>query len=367
MLAPVTQESPPPPGFEPGVAWRDRSIEIGLLATLFFHVLLFWLAPQFPVERFTGNGRGLNVKPRGRDFDIQLAPADIAPPQKNPFKYVETNPDAPENIPDKTDNFSSRNQQAAQPVPDKASKDRTPSTKGRDDIKNDTQIVTGDMARPQTGATVTPSQSQTDQAQQNQQQARQEQVPLSGFEKTEGKSDEGVGSNISQNKNPSTNAPELAEGARDARNPDGSLVTTKQNTHAQPQARPRLTQAPPALLQNRVRGAPDAGIIGFDARWNEFGQYLNEMSEIVRTQWYVLLEDRQSMPAAHTYAVITFRLKSNGDTEIIKVDEETCGKVGVWNCITAIQKPQPYRHWSKEMIGVLGEEQTLTFKFYYYW
>ena len=48
--------------------------------------------------------------------------------------FVETNPDANNNIPDKTNNFGAQNQQAAQPVPDKDSTLRMPKTEGKKDF-----------------------------------------------------------------------------------------------------------------------------------------------------------------------------------------------------------------------------------------
>src|SRR5205807_1196113 len=85
-----------------------------------------------------------------RTFDIEIAP-DIfpkpAPVPKPPANYVETNPDAPDNKPDKTNNFGAQNQQVAQEKPTPDGKNDRPALEGKKDIHS-TQIVTGQLTKP---------------------------------------------------------------------------------------------------------------------------------------------------------------------------------------------------------------------------
>jgi len=155
------------------------------------------------------------------------------------------------------------------------------------------------------------------------------------------------------------------EGARDGKEADGSLVAVTAAHKAQPKARPRLTTARPTILSNRVAGVSNIGILGMDARWSEYGEYLNELIEIITAQWYHILEESTVTPPRGSHVVITFKINSKGETDIVKVEDADAGKQGVFSCQTAIQKRQPYRHWTDQMIAVLGEEQTLTFAFYY--
>ncbi|MDD3180461.1 MAG: hypothetical protein PHQ04_08940 [Opitutaceae bacterium] len=351
---------------------EGRSIEIGIVCTIAFHIFLFWLAPRFPVEEFYGGSiRMLPTHSGGANLNIELAPGDLpAPPpaQREPFRFVETNPNAPENIPDKTENFGAQNQQAAQPEPDKGSKSRMPRTEGRDDFKNDTQILSGDLAEPQLGEAVAAPFANPADAAAQQEQARAAAVPLPGFDKKEGEDKEGVGTNISEAKAPTTNAAQLVEGSREAKDATGAIVSSSQATgRPQPRPRPRLSQAPPAILENRIIGAPDAGPIALDARWSEYGQYLAEFVETVRGQWYKILENQKTSPPTHSFCVIRFTLNSDGETHIVEVPEENCGRQGVWAAQGAIQDPQPYRRWTQDMVAVLGNETEITFRFYYYW
>jgi hypothetical protein len=346
----------------------NRSIAIGIACTLLFHLMLLLLSPQFAFNRFAGVHSGINVvhPKQGKTFDFQLDPGQPEE-KKDPFRFVETNPDAPENTPDKTPNFSNRNQQSAQPEPAKEKDlENRPSLKGQDQIKNDTAIVTGDMSKPQQGAAAAPEVLKNDKdQQQKEEKARAEQTPLSGFEKREGLSEDGIASNISTAKSPSTQAQQLVEGNRDAKDTEGGMVAVNQVTKAQPKARPRLTAARPTILNNRITGVSNMGILGMDARWSEYGEYMQELIEIVQTQWYRILEESRVSPPRGSHVIVTFKINSKGETEIVKVEDADSGKQGVFSCENAIQARQPYRKWTEQMISVLGDEQTITFGFYY--
>jgi hypothetical protein len=349
----------------------DRSIWIGLLCTILFHILLFTLAPLFPKESFVGSHSNLQtvLARKNKTFDFQLVnpPAPPAPPP-NPFKFVETNPEAPANEPDKTNNFSNRNQQSAQAeaAKEKDAENR-PSVKGQDEVKNDSAIVSGEHAQPQQGAAVTPSAAQTPaEQQQNAQQARAEQVPLEGDEKKLGENKDGIGMNASHNKAATTNADQLVEGSRDSKSPNGALTASPEHTaKPQPKPRPRLTAARSTILTNRIQGTPNVGVLGIDARWSEYGDYMNELIEVIDASWHKIVEGSTVYPKSGTHVIVTFRLNANGEVVVQSV-EETAGTLGVNQCTTAITTPQPYRKWTEQMIAVLGQEQTITFGFYYY-
>jgi hypothetical protein len=158
-------------------------------------------------------------------------------------------------------------------------------------------------------------------------------------------------------------------GARDANDPNGGLVAvTGQVAKLQPKERPRLAstslnrQSP---LANRTTGVTNLGITGIDARWSEYGEYINELIEIVQTQWYRILSESRVMPPRGSSVEITFKINSKGETDIVKVEDEGSGRQAVFSCQSAIQARQPYRKWTEQMIAVLGEEQSLTFKFYH--
>ncbi|MDI1319662.1 MAG: hypothetical protein PSW75_05635 [bacterium] len=351
----------------------DRSIAIGVGCTLLFHILLLWLSPNFAFDKFSGVHSGISVTSanRGKTFDFQLDPG-LARKEKerDPFRFVETNSAAPENTPDKTTNFSNRNQQSAQEVAAKEKDpENRPSVKGQDEIKSDT-IVSGQMAPPQLAPPPTPEVSKDEAQQQAEQKARAEQVPLNGFEKVEGKSEDGIAMNVSKSKSPTTHADQAAEGAPNATDPTGGLVAVNQTnpSHAPPKERPRLSSTSlnrSSILTNRAAGVTNIGIVGMDARWSEYGEYMNRLIETVQAQWYKILEESRVSPPRGSHVIVTFRINSKGETEIVKVEDADAGKQGVFSCQNAITYPQPYGKWSDAMIAVLGESQEITFSFYY--
>ena len=346
----------------------DRSILIGIGCTLLFHLLLVVFSPQFSFNEFSGVHTGINVNRAnpGKTFDFELAPMTAPEKERNPFQFVETNPDAPANEPDKTDNFSNRNQQSAQlEKAQELDPERRPSiTNAQDKIKNESSIVTGDLAEPQLGEAARPEALTAAELEQMAQKLQKEQATLSGFDKNEGKSEDGVASNVSQSKTPSTGADQNVEGAREATEADGGLVAVIAAQKAQPKARPRLTAPRTTILTNHATGVANLGILGIDARWSEYGEYIQELVEIVQTQWYSILQESRVSPPRGSHVVITFKINSKGETDIVKVEDSVAGKQGVLSCQHAIQARQPYRKWTEQMITVLGEEQTLTFSFH---
>jgi hypothetical protein len=350
--------------------YTSRSIIIGILCTLLFHVLLVVVSPNFAFDRFSGVHTGINVahKNPGKSFDFQLDPG-LTEEAKKPFNFVETNSAAPENTPDKTNNFSNRNQQSAQEI---AAKEKDlqnrPSVKGQDVIKDASAIVSGDMAPPQLPTAPVPPDAKDTKQDLTEQKARAELTPLNGFEKIEGKSEDGIASNIAKTKSPSNGAEQVQEGAPDAKDATGGLVNVNQSSHAKPKDRPRLTSASlnrSSPLSNRVTGVTNIGIIGMDAHWSEYGEYLNELIEIVQTKWYSILRESAVSPPRGSHVIVTFRINAKGETDIIKVEDSGSGKQGVFSCQNAITYPQPYRKWTEQMMAVLGDSQELTFSFYY--
>jgi len=348
----------------------SRSILIGLGCTLLFHLLLVILSPQFSFQRFSGVHSGIHVTSanKGKTFDFELAQPATAP-EKQQLNFMETNSAAPENTPDKTNNFSNRNQQAAQ---EEAAKEKDalgrPSVKGQDKIQNDSAIVSGDMAKPQTGSPPVPDAEKTDATAQAEQKARAEQVPLSGFEKSEGKSEDGIAMNIAKSKSPTTHADQAVEGARDGTEAEGGLVNVPHLSKAQPKERPRIASTSlnrSSVLTNRVSGTSNIGIAASDAFKSEYGEYLQELIEIVQVSWWNIIAESRVSPPHGSHVVITFKINSKGETDIVKVEDVDAGKQGVWLCQNAIQSRQPYRKWTEQMVALLGEEQQLTFAFYY--
>ena len=343
-----------------------RSIQIGLIWTVLIHILLLLIAPQVLRNEFSP-GRFVQPGSSARTYEVELAPEAFLTkrPPPAPMHFVETNPDANNNIPDKTDNFAAQNQQAAQPVPDKDSTLHMPKTEGDKDFKNDSQIVSGRLEQPQVAPPMPPAQEQQASEQKDQTQKKL-QVPLPGFIKSQGDNPDAFGTETAKFPEPSTGADKHVEGDKNAQDTNGSGAKAAQVSRPTPLPRPRLTQVRPALLEKRPVGTSNVGVIGVDAQFSQFGDYLQELVDIVQIQWEKILRASGVSPKPMSQVTITFRLNSSGEiAEILKVEGDT-GDYGEKAALAGIQDRAPYRAWTKEMVAVLGNDQVITFHFYYW-
>ena len=130
--------------------WGDpetRSTMIGIVGVILIHLLLWLLAPHMLTFEHTGEMR---PHAAAKEFNIEIDPEMLAKPEdkpKDPFRFVETNPEAPENIPDKTENFAAQNQQAAQETPNPDGTSDRAATEGKKDFESN-QIVSGSLTQP---------------------------------------------------------------------------------------------------------------------------------------------------------------------------------------------------------------------------
>jgi hypothetical protein len=346
-----------------------RAVQIGVVATIAVHVLLLILAPR--IERFIDADSPVSSSSddwASREFQIELAPQEPVPAEPlRPPQFVEANPNAPDNVPDKTDNVAAQNQQVAQEIPTPGGKTDAPASKG--DPKTDsTAIVSGMQVEPQPPAArpSPPAEQETPE----QKAARKEQVPLSGTEKFEGDSADGVGSNVGKPAPNATAVPERVEGLPDAKNDTGERVGLYYKVDAKkPQTRPTLApnvvKARPSPLANREFGTENIGAVAYNAKWSAYGEYMQKFIESVDIQWQRILQQSNVYPVAGTSVVVVFRMDSKGEiSEIVNVDS-TGGRAVKDACVSAIVARAPYGVWPDDMVGVLGDSQEITFTFHY--
>jgi hypothetical protein len=124
-----------------------RSVQVGVMATILVHLLLLLLVPNMLRNDVSSTPKHEDAM---QQFNVELAPEPVtAPKAPPPNKFVETNPDAPDNTPDKTNNFAAQNQQAAQEKPTPDSHNDHPAIEGQKDIQS-TQIVDGRLTQVNT-------------------------------------------------------------------------------------------------------------------------------------------------------------------------------------------------------------------------
>jgi hypothetical protein len=347
-------------------ALEDPSVRIGVIGTILIHIILLLLAPHL----FSVHPVKITTRPHATPnlFNIEIQPDLFNPPRhtKPPIKFVETNPNAPENTPDKTNNFSNRNQQAAQEKPNPNGTSDRAATEGRKDLES-TQVVTGHLHPPESTPPPAP-QIRTPAAQAKQATPRQEQNPLSGFEKKQGGDLDAFGSIAVKPAENSKPVPERIEGAKTPPLIEGPSSNYPRIDPQHPQPRRTLEEnVRPAIFSENNIGTRNIGPAAVDARWSNYGVYLQRMIESVQIEWERILIASRIYPASGTQVSVKFVMNSKGEiTNILKVDP-SAGSSDAANraCVSAISRPAPYGDWTDDMISVLGTEQEMTFTFFY--
>lgn len=347
-----------------------RSVQIGFVATVLFHILLLLSLPYLLKP---SNHPMVPVK-QDRTFNIELEPeeqkvaAKPVPPAK-PFKFVEINPDAPDNPPDKTENFGAQNQQVAQEKPTPDGKSDAPAIAG-DKEKQSTAIVTGHLKELEPPVPPSPPTPEEQQAAEEAaaKAAKLAQTPLPGFEKFEGESPDSVGSNIAKLPPPGTKrSTEEVEGEADVREIvsfNGQVVRIDPRRPAQ---RERVEQrnSRPAFLRDNPLGTQNIGPVAYNAKWSEYGAYLQKLIETVQVQWEKIITQGSVYPPSGTTVRVKFIINDKGEITDIAPGEGEAPLQAKRACVSAITARAPYGLWSDEMVAVLGHEQEMTFTFYY--
>jgi hypothetical protein len=351
--------------------WVDpdtRSTLIGLAAVVIFHLLLFLLGPLF--LSFEHIPSGPRARDAMREFNIELAPdafPKAAPKPKDPFKFVETNPDAPENIPDKTTNFAAQNQQVAQEKPTPDGKSDRPATEGKKDFESN-QIVSGRLVQPTERAEPEPPPVAVPPAETPVTAPRAQQNPLSGFEKFEGDNQTGVGGSLAKRLDNARAVPEKVDGVKDGTQQDAAVAQQPAIDPRRPRPRPQVVrqqQVRPAILAENKFGTTNIGNIAVDARWSNYGAYLQRMIDTVQIQWERIILQMSALPANGSTVTVKFVMNDEGRIASIKSVETTANETASHACVSAITDRAPYGPWTDDMKAVLGTQQEMTFTFYY--
>ena len=149
--------------------------------------------------------------------------------------------------------------------------------------------------------------------------------------------------------------------------PEQQPQQAQQAVQPQPMPRPRLSPKvlPGPLLESQMYAAR-MGPVAFDAKFSQFGYYLQRMFETIQLQWYSLLNDvtigQEHRPA---YALIEYDLDADGKVVDTRVISSNAGELATILCRDAIESRAPFGPWTQQMIDQLGDQQTIQLKFIY--
>lgn len=347
-----------------------RAVKVGLAGTVALHCLLLLLVPYLEHFNWLADDTTLAVDPDESppSFEIEMAPDLFGPePESPPLKFVEANPEAPDNVPDRTQNFSFMNQQVAQEKPTEESHSEAPALEG-DKEKESTSIVTGRLSPPMPLSQ--PEETRLAETEEKEQViARREQEPLPGLEVRQGEA-ENYGSNIAKIGANSAEVKERIEGEANATETEGAVKGSRVKIdRTRPAERPRLTanaiNARPSPLMDNQFGTSNIGPVAYNAKWSNYGDYLKKLIDTVQVQWERINLQAGAFPPPGTRVIVKFRINDKGEVYEVSPPESEGGMQAKYACVSAITARSPYGDWTDDMIAVLGRSQEITFSFYY--
>lgn len=361
-----------PTDFFHGSRESRRAILVALAVTLFLHLGVVLVLP----EQFAPAQSGGETEAQASEvYEISL----VDPAQA---RFVEASPEAPENEPDRTDQYSYRSQQAADesPLEDLANQ---PRVDGEEDSQ---KILQGSLepsppvepglyspaARPgegegtdggKAGQPVEVAQPLPVQPSPAPDFIRQDPVTEAG----PGSRSDLVGESPEVFEKPDSEAPihvyrpqstiesvQPGEGA-------GGAPEAQPTPRARPRLAPELITGP---LMRSQGSASRRGSLAIDATFSEFGEYEQQFYAAIQTGWYQEIEFFQPIDTA-TRVHVRFTLHADGRVTDVEAVQTTASEIATLICETAISKRSPFRPWTKEMLQVFGQKRILNVVFHY--
>jgi hypothetical protein len=350
---------------------------VPLLLALLIHLGLFLIIPDQLMP-------GIDLsETEESSVELTLLPSETLPPED--MQYVEVNPEAPENTPDETNQYSFRDQQAAN-LEESSVLLEAPNIDG--ELEDSNKIVQGavEPTPPLPEGVYTtqakPGEGEGTEGGKAGAQAVAEALvapvarPAPDFLQQEAETEDGTGSSLEMVgpaeelfENPDPNAPidlyqppaQTSPATAQTQQGDGSGGSPDAVPRARPRLSPDLIHGPLAKSQG---SAPRRGQLGLDATFSEFGEYEQQFYAALQAGWYQEIEFFQPIDTA-TRVVVRFKILSDGTIVGTEVVSSNASEVATLICETAITKRSPFRPWTKEMIQVFGNERVLTVSFRY--
>jgi len=293
-----------------------RAAAFAAVASFGLHLLLLWLLPDTFRQA---------VVAIVRPVEVLTAPVKIDEARLPPkLRFAETNPLANQAVPKTAPFTSSRNQTAAQPVPEKM-----------------------------------PSNSA---------------LPKSAGTSPEIRLAQGKPRSIDQSQAQPTPAPAISmAGPKTAPPPGPGKAAARPVPKAAPAPTPADPDRPRAsipsgtaglLLRNSV-GVNRAGAVAIDARFSQYGDYTQRMLEAIQSSWWSIIERSQFEGVQRGRVTVRFRLHRDGTVTDATILSNEVTRVMSLACKDAVMAPAPYDIWRADMVALYGESDIVTINFYY--
>lgn len=315
-----------------------------------------------------------------QDDEIELL---LEPFDPETLRYVEANPEAPENEPDRKNTYSFRAQQAADEAAE-VSKGDAPKVDGEDLSQ---KIVQGSVEQPEPtlsegGVFAPPGEFGEDSTEND------AAVPASTFMppmplpsapdfiKQKPEVDEGPGSSLQisglsqqvSEEHLDTDQPiQLYRPESESPQNQDTSAENSGTVQAKPMPRKRVTLPPDLVYGPLMRSEGSTGRrgrIAIDATFSQFGEYERQFYAAVQAGWYQEIDFFQPIDTS-TRVVVRFRIQSDGTIDEVTILHSTASEIATLICQMALTKRSPFRPWTEEMVQVFGDERVMEVAFSY--
>ena len=302
-------------------------------------------------------------------WDIQ----QVNEPESNTKKFIEANPDTQINPPDKTDNFSFRDQQAAQPsISNLKTKKDLPALQG---VEFSSKVTPS--SQQSSSLKKLPEVPEMQIPQNNNQEAEKKVKPKYGSKDMQvaelvstGKEGLEVEKNEQQGNEKVINLSKKLSEANNLQE-EQKIASLQPSKMSKISARPRLRLSPELLrgpVMKTISNAPRIGALAVECRLHPYGVYVQEMLRSIENQWHHLANSslkfiqRDKLKSKISFR---FQLLSDGtikNLESLDNEEDSLPKE---ICRQAIASRVPYGKWTEKMIEDFGFSDIITIHFNY--
>ena len=356
--------------FSQGMPWKRFGLAGG--AALFIHAVILWsLPPEWsqPVTREAPK-RALELTFRGPE----------ATGEEVDWRFVHPNPEIPSQDPGETEQFSTKDQRAAQELPLDEDRPEGPA-RVEGPLSDSSAVISGQYDAWPFPTSPEPPDPEEDEVFADPSDFLEDRLPPvrssdadEALEEAEG---EGVRLVEGESEEPGENPDRITIPVRDeAHDPvddaredaEESEEPGEEPERRRPSPRPRrqITQGPPLVTGQDQTQAPRIGRVAVEARESAFGHYMDRMQEAIVKQWHRKARETGMGVESGTSVAVEFTLLASGEVEDILIKEATTeGVMGILIIEDAIRSRAPYGEWTEEMKAIHGEQRTVKIRFHY--
>ncbi len=316
--------------------YEPASFITAAVASVLLHVLLYLVLP--------GDFRSILALPVAvepvRPMKVVVSPAEVPParlPEHMRPRVIEAPANANRAVPEKSPFVAARNQTAAQPVPEKSP---TQSALPRSEGTSQEMRVTQGVPRRIQESSAVPAETQPGSS-----------AVALGMAPGSRPGPVGAGGQAQQAKPEPAPVPKPAAEAPKPVNPERPRAMVPSGTAG-------------LLLRNNV-GVNRAGLVAVDARFSQYGDYVQRMMEAIQSSWWDIIERSRFETVATGSCLVRFVLRRDGTVHDAQILRSDVPRMMALACKDAVMAPAPYDPWRADMVALYGEEDVVTISFHY--